>query len=34
MFPDPEEMKKLRLRDARSYNSGVALLVYERAEST
>jgi hypothetical protein len=32
MFPDPDNMKKLKLKDARSYDSGVALLVYERAE--
>ena len=33
MFPDPEEMKKLQLNEAISYDSGVALLIYERAES-
>jgi dihydrofolate reductase len=33
MLPDPAEMKRLRLKDAVSYDSGVALLVYERAES-
>jgi dihydrofolate reductase len=32
MFPDPDDVKKLKLKDARSYDSGVALLVYERAE--
>lgn len=32
MFPDPAEMKKLKLKDAISYESGVALLIYERAE--
>ncbi len=32
MFPDPAEMRKLRLKDAIAYNSGVALLIYERAE--
>jgi dihydrofolate reductase len=31
MFPDPAEMKKLRLADAISYDSGVALLIYEPA---
>lgn len=30
-FPDPAEMQKLRLVDVRAYESGVALLVYERA---
>jgi dihydrofolate reductase len=33
MFPDPDNMKKLKLKDACSYDSGVALLVYERAEA-
>ena len=33
MFPDPAEMKKLRLKEAISYDSGVALLIYEPAES-
>ena len=33
MFPDPAEMKKLRLTDARSYDSGVALLIYTPAAS-
>ena len=28
MFPDPEDMKKLTLADAISYDSGVALLIY------
>ncbi|HEX5609798.1 MAG TPA: dihydrofolate reductase family protein [Solirubrobacterales bacterium] len=32
MFPDPTDMKKLRLKDAISYDSGVALLIYERAQ--
>jgi dihydrofolate reductase len=32
MFPDPAEMKKMKLKDAISYESGVALLIYERAE--
>jgi len=32
MFPDPAEMKKLKLKEAISYDSGVALLIYERAE--
>ncbi len=31
MFPDPGEMKTLRLADAKAYDSGVALLIYERA---
>ena len=33
MFPDPDEMKKLRLKQAIAYDSGVALLIYEPAES-
>jgi dihydrofolate reductase len=33
MFPDPAELKKLRLKDATAYDSGVALLIYERAQS-
>jgi hypothetical protein len=33
MFPDPAEMKKLRLKDAIAYDSSVALLIYEPAES-
>ena len=33
MSPDPAEMKKLRLKDAIAYDSGVALLIYEPAES-
>jgi dihydrofolate reductase len=32
MFPNPDDMKKLKLKHARSYDSGVALLVYGRAE--
>ena len=32
MFPDPAEMQKLRLVDARSYDSGVALQIYTRAD--
>lgn len=31
MFPDPAELQKLRLREAIAYESGVALLIYERA---
>jgi dihydrofolate reductase len=31
MFPDPAEMQKLRLSDCRTYESGVALLIYEPA---
>ena len=31
MFPDPGDMQKLRLADAKTYDSGVALLIYERA---
>ncbi len=33
MFPDPDDMKKLKLTDVRGYDSGVALLVYVPAES-
>jgi dihydrofolate reductase len=33
MFPDPADMKKLRLADARTYDSGVALLIYVPAGS-
>ncbi len=33
MFPDPAQMRKLKLVDARAYDSGVALLTYRRAES-
>ena len=33
MFPDPGDMKKLRLASATTYDSGVALLIYERARS-
>jgi dihydrofolate reductase len=33
MFPDPTDMKKLKLADATAYDSGVALLVYMPAES-
>lgn len=32
MFPDPEEMLKLKLKDNRTYDSGVALLIYGPAE--
>jgi dihydrofolate reductase len=32
MFPDPDAMQKLRLRQAIAYDSGVALLIHERAE--
>ena len=31
MFPDPAAMQKLRLKDNITYDSGVALLIYERA---
>ncbi len=31
MFPDPGDMQKLKLTDARTYDSGVALLIYEPA---
>jgi dihydrofolate reductase len=33
MFPDPAEMLKLRLADAKAYESGVALLIHEPAAS-
>ena len=33
MFPDPDDMKKLRLEEVRTYDSGVALLIYVRANS-
>jgi dihydrofolate reductase len=33
MFPDPDDLKKLRLSDVKTYDSGVALLIYERAQS-
>jgi dihydrofolate reductase len=33
MFPDPGDMKKLKLADATAYDSGVALLVYTPTES-
>jgi dihydrofolate reductase len=33
MFPDPEDMKKLKLAEATIYDSGVALLIYRPAES-
>jgi hypothetical protein len=33
MFPDPGDMKKLRLADVKAYGSGVALLIYVAAES-
>ncbi len=32
MFPDPGEMKKLKLADVRTYDSGVALLIYTPAD--
>jgi dihydrofolate reductase len=32
MFPDPAEMQKLKLAQTIAYDSGVALLIYERAE--
>ena len=32
MFPDPAAMKKLKLTDVRSYDSGVVLLRYERRD--
>jgi hypothetical protein len=32
MFPDPAAMLKLKLARAIAYDSGVALLIYERAE--
>jgi dihydrofolate reductase len=32
MFPDPEQMQKLKLAQSIAYDSGVALLIYERAE--
>ena len=31
MFPDPGDMKKLKLADVRAYDSGVALLIYTPA---
>jgi dihydrofolate reductase len=31
MFPDPGDMKKLKLADATTYDSGVALLIYTPA---
>ena len=33
MFPDPDDMMKLKLADVKNYDSGVALLVYTRAEA-
>jgi dihydrofolate reductase len=33
MFPDPDEMKKLRVADVRTYDSGVILITYVPAES-
>jgi dihydrofolate reductase len=33
MFPDPSDMKKLKLADAIAYESGVALLIYTPAPS-
>ncbi|HEX5713409.1 MAG TPA: dihydrofolate reductase family protein [Solirubrobacterales bacterium] len=32
MFPDPAAMQKLKLQRTVAYDSGVALLIYERAE--
>ena len=32
MFPDPDDMMKLKLADAINYDSGVALLIYTRAD--
>jgi dihydrofolate reductase len=32
MFPDPADMKKLRLSEVRTYDSGVALMIYSSAE--
>jgi dihydrofolate reductase len=29
MFPDPDDMKKLKLTDTRTYESGIVVLVYE-----
>ena len=29
MFPDTADLTKLRLADARTYDSGVALMIYE-----
>jgi dihydrofolate reductase len=31
MFPDPDDMQKLRLADVKTYESGVALLIYTSA---
>jgi len=31
MFPDPSDMKKLKLTDVKTYDSGVALLIYTPA---
>ena len=31
MFPDPEDMKLLKLAEAITYDSGVALLIYRPA---
>jgi len=33
MFPDPGDLKKLRLADVKTYDSGVALMIYVPAES-
>jgi dihydrofolate reductase len=33
MFPDPRDMKKLRLADVKTYDSGVALMIYVPAGS-
>jgi dihydrofolate reductase len=32
MFPDPADMQNLKLADNKTYESGVALLIYTRAE--
>lgn len=32
MFPDPAELQKLRLTDSIAYDSGVALLIYQKRE--
>jgi hypothetical protein len=33
MFPDPDDMRKLRLADVKTYDSGVPLLIYVAARS-
>ncbi len=33
MFPDPDDMKKLKVADVRTYDSGVVLITYVPAES-